>query len=352
MGKLSSFILCSGLVSGLAAAKQITVKPGQSIQSAIDGASPGDQITVAKGVYSEQLTINKSIQLIGQTGATIIPPATFTQNSCTYLAGNKTTVGADTQAGICVTGTNVKFGDFNGEHRPVSKVGTYVQNVEVKGFEVHGFTGLNIAVVGAKNTLICDNTVRDGTQYGILTVGSQKTVITRNKVDTQALNFIAICMDDKSDVTVTQNEVSAYKVGLCVQTNKAVVTDNTANGCCVGAYIDPGVDAAQVTYNHIVGSTNPDCLTQFLAAGIVLDGASNAEVRHNDISGVTNNNVTVPYSPPAVWFANFGGKDNLANTVDYNTMTNNNYNVLISSNSGNNEIKHNVCKNPTAHCNP
>ncbi|RLI67227.1 hypothetical protein DRO91_10500, partial [Candidatus Heimdallarchaeota archaeon] len=47
-----------------------------SIQEAIDAASDGDTIIVKPGVYTESITINKSINLIGDLGAIIRCPAT------------------------------------------------------------------------------------------------------------------------------------------------------------------------------------------------------------------------------------------------------------------------------------
>lgn len=48
-----------------------------SIQTAIDAASAGNVINVEAGTYSEMLTINKSVNLIGATGANILAPATM-----------------------------------------------------------------------------------------------------------------------------------------------------------------------------------------------------------------------------------------------------------------------------------
>ncbi|KAH8891179.1 pectin lyase-like protein [Thozetella sp. PMI_491] len=339
-------LLCLFLLAGAINSKEIKVKPGQRIQDAINGASSGDQITVAKGNYTEQLVINKSgIQLVGQDGATLTPPSPLVANGCTGMAGN------NTQAGICIIGTNVMLGNVkNNEHREFISVGSLVENVLVKGFGVHGFDGLNIAIVGAKNAEVRENTVLDGTHYGILTVGSKNTIITRNTVNSVSRNFIGICMDDQSDVSVTSNSISDYMVGLCVQTNKAVVSHNKVNNCCVGAYVDPGIDSAHVTHNSIVGTKDASCLLSFgLIVGIVIDGASNTDVQHNDITGVSDSG-TPDYPAPAIWLYDYSGPVATGSIVDFNTLSGNDFNILNLS-AGKNEIKHNTCTGPSDNCN-
>ena len=45
--------------------------PGQSLQAAIDAASPGDTITVSGGVYYEHIVIDKELTLTGSQGPVI-----------------------------------------------------------------------------------------------------------------------------------------------------------------------------------------------------------------------------------------------------------------------------------------
>jgi hypothetical protein len=53
----------------------ITVAPGQSIQTAIDAARPGDTIMLQAGLYTESFTIDKSINVVGAgMDAVIIHP--------------------------------------------------------------------------------------------------------------------------------------------------------------------------------------------------------------------------------------------------------------------------------------
>ncbi|MCK5631601.1 hypothetical protein KAH85_03495, partial [Candidatus Bathyarchaeota archaeon] len=45
----------------------IDIYPGQSIQSRIDSAQPGDTILVHAGLYRETLSVTKSLTLIGES---------------------------------------------------------------------------------------------------------------------------------------------------------------------------------------------------------------------------------------------------------------------------------------------
>jgi hypothetical protein len=129
----------------------VHVQAGQSIQAAIQAAHSGARIVVEAGTYAEQLTIEKDgISLVGR-GAILVPPATPTQNLCSGLAGN------DTEAGICVQGADVELAPFVQEHRKVLSVGRAVEGVSITGFQVRGFSGENIAVVGAQDAHVTGN---------------------------------------------------------------------------------------------------------------------------------------------------------------------------------------------------
>lgn len=52
-------------------AAELTVRDGESIQAVIDGAAPGDVITILKGNYRENLVIPKKLTLVGEKGAII-----------------------------------------------------------------------------------------------------------------------------------------------------------------------------------------------------------------------------------------------------------------------------------------
>jgi hypothetical protein len=59
------------LVSPRVFAATINVLPGQSIQAAVNAATAGDQLIIAAGAYTEDLTINKNLDFRREAGTTV-----------------------------------------------------------------------------------------------------------------------------------------------------------------------------------------------------------------------------------------------------------------------------------------
>ncbi|RMZ87372.1 hypothetical protein DV736_g5407, partial [Chaetothyriales sp. CBS 134916] len=133
------------------------------------------------------------------------------------------------------------------------------------------------------------NWLYDGQAYGVLAAGSKGSRITANTIiSEEQLFFIGICNDDMSDVAVTCNPVSGCGIGLCIQTAGAEIKDNDIFNCCMGAFIDPGVNPAQLQHNYI-DPTNPKCMTDFShgAAAVIVDGSIDSDISFNVIKGQT-----------------------------------------------------------------
>lgn len=323
------------------------VKPGESIQEALDAADPGERIVVRAGTYHEQLTIKTDgIRLVG-LGAILVPPSSPVDNDCSGLAGPLN--GPQTQAGICVVGQDVELAPFVLEHRKVLSVGRPVQDVSVTGFQVRGFTGANIAVLGAEDARVTGNRLVNGERYGFLTVGSTDTKVAGNRVASwTTLRFIGICMDNVSGVKVSDNHISGYNVALCIQTSGADVRNNEVSNSCIGAFVDPFVDGARVRGNHI-SATNPLCAegNEFGAFGIIIDGAINTDVRHNRIEGQTLGNPSPPYSTAGIAVVDDPTTTPVAvasgNTVTQNILRDNYLDLLVATTGTANLISGNRC---------
>lgn len=330
--------MCPAFAHGI---KPIHVWAGQSIQAAINTAHYGCEIIVEAGTYAEQLTIQTDgVALIGRN-AILVPPATPVQNECSGLAGN------ETQAGICVLGAGVELAPFIVEHRKVLSVVKPVKYVSITGFQVRGFSGENIAVVGAEDTKVTANYLYDGEQYGFLTAGSKNTLIAYNTViATSQILFIGICNDDAYGAQVLENHVTGYYVGLCIQTHGAVVRNNDVSGCCIDAFVDPGVVGAQVQQNHF-SNINPSCDLANGGGGVFLDGSVNTDVRYNLIEGQSAGGLAagvVLVDDPAT------GSVASGNVVVDNTLRDNDLDLYVNTTGTGNVIANNQCSTPKELC--
>lgn len=318
----------------------IHVNSGQSIQAAINSAHGGDKIVVEAGTYAEQLTISTDgITLVGHN-AIIVPPPTPVTNACSGLAG------PGTQAGICVEGSNIVFSTepFNGEHVKVLSVGDRVRDTSIEGFTVTGFVGLNIAVVGAQDAIISENTVSSSPRYGILTVGSKNSNIKHNTVITagqppKGFNFffIGICMDDVSTVTIANNDISGYLIGLCVQTAGAVIHDNNVHDVCVGAFVDPGIKGARLHDNSF---SNPGLLCPpTFSKGIIISGGVDTVVKRNTFSGIKN----AGKAAGLVLVDDSTGAIASGNDIEKNVFEDNDLDIYEQTTGEGNVVKNNEC---------
>ncbi|KAH0346144.1 hypothetical protein KCU83_g7531, partial [Aureobasidium melanogenum] len=323
---------------------KIYIHGGDDLQSAIDNASPGDQIFVS-GTHKGPIVISKDdISLFGQ-GAHIVPGNTHAiPNECSGFAGNDT-AGQDTQAGICIAGKDITFGEFK-EHRRIISVTAPVEGVRVSGFEVVGFTGPNIAVIGARDTVVSDNGLRDSPTYGCITAGSTNSRITDNTVTSNNLNFIGICMDDTGPVEVSRNDISGYTIGLCLQTNGAKVEENKVKECCWGAFLDPKVEGVGFKRNAI-SAMIPTCFDG--SSGIFVDGGINNEIEQNWITGMklrdgNGAGIIVWDEPDAVASGN---------KIEQNVLKDNDVDIFVNSTGTGNEFGDNHCATsvPTGLCN-
>jgi parallel beta-helix repeat protein len=178
-------------------AATIDVDPGDSIQSAVDAASPGDTIIVHAGEYHQSVVIRTNdITLKGKTGAILdgTPPA----DTGTSLTGHGITV----EAGA--------------------------SGVTIEGFEIRNY-GSGILVQGASNNSVKKNEVSDSGNWGIE-------------------------LDDANDNEVLENKVTgSADVGISVRGSGNLIKQNKLADNDSGIVL--GADDNQVIGNKVTGST-------------------------------------------------------------------------------------------------
>lgn len=182
--------------------------------------------------------------------------------------------------------------------------------------------------------------------------------------------------DNFDGAYAAKNKISSVVIGFCVQTNGEKIRDNEVSDSCVGTYVDPHIKGTQIHGNHF-GKTSPICaqlgLPQF---GIIIDGASNNEVRNNFIEGQSNGGTDLSLSQLRDGVTSFQMNGGLAgglfifddecarctsnptpaissyNVVRSNVFKGNDLDIAVYSNGTRNEFKKNICStsNPKGLC--
>jgi len=191
--------LAMQLFAGSAAADVIKVSSGESIQAAVDQASPGDTVKVAPGTYQETVIIKTNgITLKGAGDQTVItPPASPVSDP--FCDGN----------GICVA--DVTATDPNAP----PTINNHVADVRIKNLKVQGFAFTGVLFFGTQDQRVSDVTAEGNSGYGIAafeTTGGQYW-----------------------DTVTSDNEEAGLYVGDSPEAN-AVVRDNEAYANGIGLF--------------------------------------------------------------------------------------------------------------------
>lgn len=274
---LLSLLLPAASVS---AASVITVKPGQSIQAAINKAPAGATIVVAPGTYKGNLEVTRSVHLVGQ-GAVIVPAAKPTANFCVgpLLPG---------VTGICVHGAiDAKTGD----------VTSAISGVSIEGITVRDFSGPGMVVGGVKGFRASRNVVAHNGFWGIDVAVTSDISLLYNTVRDNGSDGIHVDYAPKANAFIVGNvaygNVGAGIIFLSALGGRIAMNDlhDNCTGIIVAAIGDPSQEGAgdvaielnQVTANDRLCPAVPDQAPAYGGGGIVLIGSKNTVVELNDV---------------------------------------------------------------------
>jgi Right handed beta helix region len=307
------------------------VLPGQSIQAAVDAASPGDTVQLVRGTYQQSVTISTDgITLrgvgAGPDGTVLLPPSQPPPGFCASVPPDGPTHGG----GICV------FGTFDPETGAVVKdvAGVHITGIRVQdepgdGVVGYGTTGLRVSHVAVVNSGV----------YGIVVIASQHATVSGNLVDgVQKPGGAGMFLGFTShaDLLVTGNKVRNAALGIFLQDIQDVrVMRNDATGNCTGALVlddnhpqdgqPPGSVNGDIVIagNHLTANNAP-CLGHpaIQGTGLLMVGTRNTTVVHNT---VTANSGAQALSGGIVLVSAvpFGGLDEGSDVIAHNSLAGN-----------------------------
>jgi parallel beta-helix repeat protein len=325
--------LSVGTAASSWASTTIVVGPGQSIQAAIDEASPGDTVLVEPGVYHETVQIRTDgITLRGSgdsRGGTVLePPESIPETLCNGVFG---------PTGVCILAKDVDT--------ETGAVNTPVNNDTVTGILVRDFEGNGVFGYGTTGLKVTDVTAIDDGDYGISRFVSTGTVFTGDTaIGNDEAGFYVGDSPDANTV-VRGNEAFGNQFGIFIRHARGVdVTGNRASGNCQGIMVlddgQPGgagnVNVARntVTGNNKFCPAEGDTPVNLQGGGILLLGATHTTVADNTVSG--NNGRQINSGGIVVASAQelTGGSDPAFDTIVTNTAFGNHPADLIWDRSG------------------
>jgi nitrous oxidase accessory protein NosD len=226
----------------------VTVRPGESIQAAIDAAEAGDVICLARGEWTEGVVIDKSLTLVGRgTDRTVIGPCQYNQPVVQVLSWST---------------------------EPVS--------VQLNGLSISADRGyIGVAIGGTAEAGIRDSHV-SGMHYGVQVMHSAHLTFTDCTVSDSRQT--ALLLLDSAEADITGSHVSANRgPGLMISRSAGVTlrsTEVSRNGGD-GLIVD---GAASVTVIDSLVSGNG-------RYGLWLTGQSQAELLRSDVSENSNQGI-------------------------------------------------------------
>jgi hypothetical protein len=343
-----SSVLALGVLSLLVVAAQpaaaqatVIVRPGESIQHAVDAAGPGTTIVVRPGTYAEHVAITSDgIKLVG-FGATLVPPAgEQPANACSF--------GPVATDGVCVAG------DFEFDADGNVVINDPVSDVTVSGFTVRGFPGTGVIFLGAENPNVSAIRAEDDAAYGIARFFSTGGSIIGNRASGAEVSGIYVGDSPDADVLISANETfdnDLFGFFLRDAANGRLVA-NHAHDNCVGAIVlNDGANVAgnwSFTANAMANNTRfcpGDGEDPAISGiGVALVNASDNTIRANVFSG------NVPGGPVdfsggvVVLDAQTPGADPPSdNTVRFNLFRGNQPDIFWDGSGAGNAFRNNSC---------
>jgi parallel beta-helix repeat protein len=240
----------------------LTVKPGQSIQAAVDEALPGDTVQVEPGVYAEQVLVD---------------------------------IDGITLRGLVRAGARAVL---DGRNELTDAVIASGHRFTIEGFALRNYTSNGITVHGATKVAFRDLEIENTGLYGVYPVECKDVLVTG--VRASGIRDAAIYVGQSRDIVVKGNEVFGNVTGIEIENStNALVEENHAHDNTGGILVfllpnNPskvGSDT-RVVRNRVIANNHPNFgdPTAIVSkvppgTGIFIMGADRTEVADNEIRG-------------------------------------------------------------------
>jgi len=227
-----------------------------TIQEAVNAANSGDTIYVYNGTYYENVVVNETIALIGESRSTTIIDGNETGNVVTIIQNN-----------VRITDFTIqKSGDY-------PNAGIYVKNASycilTKNEVTRNDNGVRLN--SSNHNRVIDNKITGNIYFGIIIYESGYNTLSENSVTN---NHVAIFSYHSSSNTISGSEIAHNNYGISISTgssNNTIVdnkitgniyhgislfssSDNTISRNDIRANTWQGIYLSESSNNHILGN--------------------------------------------------------------------------------------------------
>jgi parallel beta-helix repeat protein len=275
--------------AGADGGKVIKVKPGESIQAAIDKAKPGDTIKVARGTFHENVAITTNHITLrgagpGKHGTVLKPPAEPVANICSFEDEEGNLI----VDGICVAGA------FDPD---TFELGDPVVGTKIKGFHVKRFPGFGVILINAKRSTVELVQASHNEGYGISGFGLSGIKLLHNYSHDNVEPGFYVGDSPNARAVIIGNRADHNQMGIFLRdASKGLVRHNKVKDNCAGIVIletgapDPAADwrlkQNLVRHNNEACPGHPEEGEDPLSGiGIALAGADRVLVKNNLVLG-------------------------------------------------------------------
>lgn len=244
------------LLSG-AADSTFYVKPGQSIQEAINAASSGQIVEVQNGTYNERVNVTKPLTLKG-IGEPIVDAGG--KGSAITISANGSTL-----LGFTAVGSGKGWNDAG--IRVLSRENIIKGNAALKN------NNFGILLTHAGNNTIADNIAEDNKNSGIMLVHSNDNQVWGNNI---IMNRDGISIQTSRDNVVKANNLTLNKIGINISNynfSETIRASTSGNGKGVSIKYRPTNEVTSYSINNM-STSSPD--TNLLYQNYLRDNAKTA----------------------------------------------------------------------------
>lgn len=244
------------LLSG-AADSTFYVKPGQSIQEAINAASSGQIVEVQNGTYNERVNVTKPLTLKG-IGEPIVDAGG--KGSAITISANGSTL-----LGFTAVGSGKGWNDAG--IRVLSRENIIKGNAALKN------NNFGILLTHAGNNTIADNIAEDNKNSGIMLVHSNGNQVWGNSI---VMNRDGISIQTSRDNVVKANNLTLNKIGINISNynfSETIRASTSGNGKGVSIKYRPTNEVTSYSINNM-STSSPD--TNLLYQNYLRDNAKTA----------------------------------------------------------------------------